>query len=222
MRLVMQYVPRNVGRKVRYVNISSEARAAELHTALRLLELSRLVTRVHHSSANGIPLGAEANDKHFKPLMLDIGLCNHLCGLNLTDAEALLTVNEGGLAEQFVGQELRSSCPRFQDHGLFYWHREEKYANAEVDYLYALNEQVVPVEVRAGKTGSLKSLHVFLAEKNRDLAVRLNMDRPSIGTFPATVSDKGNQRVIHFSLLSLPLYLATQMDRLLREQLSTH
>lgn len=79
---------------------------------------------------------------------------------------------EGGLAEQFVGQELRSAGPAFEERALYYWHREAKNANAEVDYLCAYQDRVVPVEVRAGTSGSLKSLQVFLAEKGRELAVR--------------------------------------------------
>ena len=219
MRQVLRYIPRNIGRKVRYVNISRDARADELRTALELLELSRIVTLVRHSSANGIPLGAEASESHFKPLLLDIGLCNNLCGLSLPDAAELLTVQEGGLAEQFVGQELRSLGPAFEEHPLFYWHREAKNANAEVDYLWAHEANVIPVEVRAGTSGSLKSLQVFLAEKERNFAVRLNMDRPSLGSFSAAVGGQGGVRNVSYTLLSVPLYLAGQLDRLLHEYL---
>ncbi|MCB1069669.1 MAG: ATP-binding protein [Kiritimatiellae bacterium] len=219
MRDVLRYVPRNIGRKLRYVNISREVRSAELRTALELLELSRVVTVVRHTSANGIPLGAEASESHFKPLLMDIGLCNNLCGLSLPDASELLTVQEGGLAEQFVGQELRAAASSFQEHPLFYWHREQKNANAEVDYLRAYEDQIVPVEVRAGSSGSLKSLQVFLAEKNRGFAARLNMDKPSIGTFTASIGGKNGSIGLTYTLLSLPLYLAGQLDRLLREHL---
>ncbi|NQT94035.1 MAG: ATP-binding protein [Lentisphaerae bacterium] len=220
MRHVLRYVPRNIGRKLRYVNISREVRSADLRTALELLELSRIVTLVRHTSGNGIPLGAEASESHFKPLLMDIGLCNNLCGLSLPDASELLTVQEGGLAEQFVGQELRTSGQAFQEHPLFYWHREQKNANAEVDYLRAHEDQIVPVEVRAGSSGSLKSLQVFLAEKKRGVAARLNMDKPSIGSFTAAIGSKGGTRDLTYTLLSLPLYLAGQLDRLLREHLS--
>jgi hypothetical protein len=217
MRQVFHYVPRSIGRKVQYVNINRDARAAELKTAIELLELARIVTLVRHSSANGVPLGAEVSESRFKPLLLDIGLCSNLCGLGLPDAAALLTAYEGGLAEQFVGQELRAVGPVFEEHPLFYWHREEKNANAEVDYLRACQDNVVPAEVRAGTSGSLKSVHMFLAEKRRSFAVRFNMDRPSFGSFSVDVGGKNGVRNISFELLSLPLYLAGQADRLIRE-----
>lgn len=219
MRQVLRYIPRNIGRKVRYVNISRDIRAEELRTALELLELSRIVTLVRHTSANGVPLGAEASESHFKPLLLDIGLCNNLCGLSLSAAVALLTVQEGGLAEQFVGQELRNLGAAFDEHPLFYWHREEKNANAEVDYLWVHENNVIPVEVRAGTSGSLKSLQVFLAEKKRNFAVRLNLDRPSLGTFASAIGENGGVRSVSYTLLSLPLYLAGQLARLVREHL---
>jgi uncharacterized protein len=220
MRQVLRYVSRNIGQKVRYVNISREARANELRTALELLELSRIVTLVRHSSANGVPLGAEVSENHFKPLLLDIGLCNHLCGLNLPDAANLLGAQEGRLAEQFIGQEFRALAPAFEERPLFYWHREATNSNAEVDYLYALEDNVIPVEVKAGTSGSLKSIQMFLAEKKRSFALRFNMDRPSLGSFSTDIGGKAGVKNISYTLLSLPLYLAGQTDRLLREHSS--
>ena len=102
---------------------------------------------------------------------------------------------------------------------MFYWHREQKNANAEVDYLRAHEDHIVPVEVRAGSSGSLKSLQVFLAEKKSDFAVRLNMDKPSIGSFTASIGGKDGTSDLRYTLLSLPLYLIGQLDRLLHEHL---
>lgn len=217
MHQVLHFVPRNIGQKVRYVNINRDVRAGELKTAMELLELSRIVSLVRHSSGNGVPLGAEASESHFKPLLLDIGLCNNLCGLSLPDARDLLGAQEGRLAEQFIGQELRALPPYFEERPLFYWHREAKNANAEVDYLCAHGNNIIPVEVRAGTWGSLKSVQVFLAEKKRTLAARFNMDRPSKGSFSTDIGGKTGVKNISFTLLSLPLFLAGQTDRLLRE-----
>ncbi len=219
MRRVLRHIPLSIGRKVRYVNIDRETRAVDLRTALELLELAGFVSLVRHSSANGVPLGAEASESHFKPLLLDIALCGNLCGFSLPDESELLTVHEGSLAEQFVGQELRAIGPSFAERSLFYWHREAKNANAEVDYLWTQEGNVIPVEVRAGTSGSLKSTHVFLAEKARRFAVRFNMDRPSIGDFTVALGSKAKAQAVSFTLLSLPLYLAGQLDRLVREQL---
>ena len=220
MRLVLHYAARNIGQKMRYVNISRETRSENLRTALELLELSRIITLVRHSSANGVPLGAEVSESHFKPLLLDIGLCNHLCGLSLPDSADLLGAQEGRLAEQFIGQQFRALAPAFEERPQFYWHREAKNANAEVDYLYTIEDHVIPVEVKAGTSGSLKSIQMFLAEKKRSFALRFNMDSPSIGTFSTDLGGKAGVKNISYTLLSLPLFLAGQTDRLLHEHAS--
>lgn len=217
MRKVFGFIPKSIGKKIRYVKIDREARAKDLRAALELLELAGLVSLVRHSSANGVPLGAEAEGSWFKPLLLDIGLVSNLSGLRLPARTDLLTAQEGALAEQLVGQELRALGPGFAESPLYYWHREAKNANAEVDYLWALNDVVIPVEVRAGTSGSLKSIHTFLAEKGRGFAVRFNMDRPSLGTFTVNLGSSRGRQSVTYKLLSLPLYLAGQMDRLVRE-----
>ncbi len=80
------------------------------------------------------------------------------------------------------------------------------------------HDKVIPVEVRAGTSGSLKSTHVFLAEKARRFAVRFNLGRPSMGDFTVEIGGKTGAQTVSFTLLSLPLYLAGQFDRLIREQ----
>jgi len=62
------------------------------------------------------------------------------------------------LAEQFVGQEILAT----NDQDLFYWSREAKSSHAETDYLIEKEGKIIPVEVKSGKGGSLKSLHLLL------------------------------------------------------------
>jgi predicted AAA+ superfamily ATPase len=217
MRSILEFVPRNVGRKVKYVRIDPDSRSAELKVAFELLELTRLVHRVRHTSANAVPLAAEASETHFKPLFLDLGLCNRLCGLSWYEAEDLLTVMEGALAEQFVGQELRRLGHLFEERALFYWHREAKSANAKVDYLWPRGSDIVPLEVKAGATGSLKSMQVFLHEKAGHFGVRFNLDVPSRTDCTAGLRTGKGRTKVEFELMSLPLYLCDQLDRLLAE-----
>jgi len=212
---VMQYVPRAIGKKVKYVNIDRSLRSAVLKEAFELLAMSKIVHLVQKSSGNGVPLDAEVFPHVFKPLFLDIGLANHICGLNLIEPEELITVYEGGLAEQFIGQELLNLGYPFEESRLYYWSREEKNANAEIDYLLSYQNTVIPLEVKAGKTGSLKSLHLFLYDKGLHQGLRYNMDQPSIGRFKAKVRIKKKEGAFAFTLLSLPLYLAGHMDRLM-------
>lgn len=215
VRQTYRHAAENVGRKLKYVNVSREQRAAEVRQALALLVQSRMVHLVYHTSANGLPLGAERDEKHFKPLFLDVGLVNRLCGLELAGAEELITINAGALAEQFVGQQLLCSASPLETPQMFYWAREAKNANAEVDFVVSRHQDILPVEVKAGKTGTLRSLFQFLLEKKRSRAVRLSMGPLALDT----VKLPGDTRQTA-QLLSLPLYLTGQLNRLLAEAFS--
>ena len=93
-----------------------------------------------------------------------------------------------------------------------YWNREQKSSSAEVDYLVAYEDKVVPVEVKAGKTGTLKSLQVFVAEKKAPVALRFNAMPPSCSRQETSIAGKDK---VPFMLISLPLYLVGQARRLI-------
>jgi predicted AAA+ superfamily ATPase len=120
------------------------------------------------------------------------------------------------LAEQFIGQELIASGKSFIDTELFYWMREEKNANAEIDYIYQHNNTLYPVEVKAGKTGTLKSLHVYLYEKKLTTGIRFNLDQPSMGNFSISMRNLGTEDTLNYKLISLPIYLCSELDSILK------
>jgi len=92
--------------------------------------------------------------------------------------------------------------------------RQKHHTSSEVDYLLQIGTDIVPVEVKAGKTGKLKSLHVFLLEKNRNFALRFNADIPSILDTKTCISTKESR---DYRLVSLPFYLVGQAQRLCHE-----
>jgi len=212
-------IPLLVGQKFMYRNVDHEERSRELGRALDLLCMARVAHRVRHTAANGVPLGAEADDRKFKALFMDVGLLCRSCGLSVLDIEGAadpLLVNSGAVAEQFVGQHLLFAGEPYAEPELFCWMREKRQSNAEVDYLLAVGGKVVPVEVKAGKTGALRSLQAFLREKERDFALRFNSDVPSLFDAETSLSGGGNRP---FRLLSLPLYMSGQALRLCRENM---
>lgn len=216
VQLVFDRLPTMVGRKFKYAHVSQEHRSTDLAAALQQLCMARVAHKVLHTSANGVPLGAEADERHFKTLYLDVGLmCTalHLGPLDLR-REALTLVNDGALAEQFVGQHLLYSGASYEAPALHYWNREAKSSSAEIDYLIDFGQQIVPVEVKSGRTGTLKSLHYFLKEKQRAFGLRFNGDTPSLLSTSTRLPD---QTEIQYELLSLPLYLVGQTRRLLEE-----
>ena len=214
VQIVFDKLPSLVGRKFKYSHVSHEHRAAELAAALQQLCMARVAYKVHHTSANGVPLGAEAEERNFKVLYMDVGLMCSALHLGLLDLrrEDLSLVNNGATAEQFIGQHLLYSCAWYETPNLYYWMREAKSAAAEVDYIIAAGQQVVPVEIKAGKTGTLKSLHRFLLEKQRSFALRFNGDVPSL---MRGSTQMGDETRLEFELLSLPLYMVGQARKLL-------
>ena len=87
------------------------------------------------------------------------------------------------------------------------------HTEAEIDYLIQSGNQVVPIEVKAGKTGTLKSLQVFMVEKKPDLAIRFNSDLPSVMQVKTSVKLADGMNDVDFELISLPLYLVPELNR---------
>lgn len=213
LRKVFKKIPLLVGQKLKYVNIDREEQSKPLAQALNLLSLAKVCQCVYGTQAGGIPLGAQIDERIFKVLFIDVGLMSASCGLRLTDLELvddLNMVNQGGVSEQFIGQQLLTTTPYYQAPELYYWMREKRGTEAEIDYLTAMGTQIIPIEVKSGKTGSLRSLHFFAAQKKSKSALRFNSDTPSIATVHS-LFDKNHV----FKLISLPFYLVNQWQRVM-------
>ena len=211
LQRVLSAIPRLMGKKFTYSRVDANERAEPLRKALELLERARVCHRVRARDATGVPLGAEVRDRVFKMLHLDVGLASAALGLSveyLRTAADIALVNEGALAEQLVGQALRCLEPAFKEPETYYWCRSRRGSEAELDFVVQHGPQVVPIEVKAGSTGGLKSLHAFMASRKLQLAVRFNADPPSVTEVDMLTT--GGERAA-YTLLSLPIYLVSQL-----------
>jgi len=114
--------------------------------------------------------------KKFKVLFFDIGVAQALLGLDirplLLDPD-ITQINAGAIAELFTGLEIIGySDPSFRAN-IYYWHREAKSSNAELDYLISCKEALIPIEVKGSQTGRMYSLKRFLLEKNLEIGYRI-------------------------------------------------
>jgi len=194
-------------------HVSSEA----LKKALNLLCMARICHKISATHANGIPLGGDMKEKYFKAILLDTGLASASLDIKLhqlRQLDAVTLVNQGGISEQLVGQLLRTIDPTYKDPCLYYWLREEKNAQAEIDYLLQYDGRIIPIEVKSGRTGSLKSLHYLMHLKGLSQAMRINADLPSIVEVKTKVHSGAEVR---YQLLSIPFYFIGQVQRLLAE-----
>ena len=217
LEAVFASLPLQMGKKFSYAEVDRESRAREIGAAVELLRKAMVLTRVNRSPGDGVPLGAGEDRRNFKAYGLDIGLCARQLGLSI--ASLRLPVDErfiagrGGFCEQFVAENLKCAEPEHVEHVLYHWTRTKPGSDAEVDFLVQVGAEVVPVEVKAGATGSMKSLHRYLIEKQRDFGVRINGDRPSY--VKTTYADE--KGTVHpFRLLSLPFYMCGQLKRLVQ------
>lgn len=220
LQTLFNYVPRSVGQKVKYSNISRDETAREMRAAIDMLSKARVISPVVHSHCSGLPIDAESVPTTYKLLFLDVGLMNHACGLDwlaVSSFDERSLVNEGAMAEQFIGQHLlyrEEGMPR-----LYYWLRERKTKNAEVDYVISRGERIVPIEVKAGKSGTLRSLHQFVFHKNVELAIRFDLNPISIQRVEHKLETNTS---VAFDLLSVPLYMVGQLNRLIDQYRTGH
>lgn len=212
---ILSSIPRQLGGKFVYSQANSHVGSTNLKQALDLIVKARIGHQVFSTAANGLPLDAEIKERFFKVILLDCGLINSTLGLSLhqlSSISELILINSGAVAEQLVGQQLRTNFPSFSSPSLYYWHRAEKSSNAEIDYVIQHNHYIIPIEVKAGTTGSLKSLHLFMKEKQSKLAIRINSGQPSFTPVHVKTSHGSN---VEYNLLSIPFYLIGQLPRLL-------
>lgn len=212
-------VPKLLGEKFVFSRVNAQAQANSIKQCLELLCRARVCHRVSACAGNGVPLASEMKEKYFKSILLDVGLCSASLGLNYSHIQSpddLFLINSGGIAEQVVGQLLRTINPFYLEPALFYWLRDEPGYSAEIDYLIQHGNKVIPIEVKAGSTGSLKSLHIFMELKNYQLAARINADLPS--KTPVSVKNRIGKK-INYTLLSIPFYLTGQISRLVSENM---
>jgi predicted AAA+ superfamily ATPase len=179
LREVFKSVVEQNGQKFVYSKTSTELNHLQVKNALELLTMAGLIIPITHSAANGIPLGAEINHKIRKYIVFDSGIFQRVVGLNLS--EVLLgndfqSINKGAIAELTVGLELIKSASCYQRQTLYYWHREAKSSNAEVDYLIQQGEKIVPIEVKAGTKGSMQSLYLFMETKGIRKGTRVSQE----------------------------------------------
>ena len=196
-----QKAPSLIGQTLKYVNFDRDARALNIKTALEQLEWAGLIHRVHAVTGDGLPLAAHAKDRPGKIILHDIGIMQASLGGPMTPSkdDDITGIYRGAIAEQFVGQELVALAPQYEPAWLAYWERSALNSQAEVDYVMTIDSKVIPLEVKSGKSGRLKSLHLFMQEKKTPIGLRVS-SRPL---------------ELEGQILSVPFYMVSEIPRLL-------
>lgn len=206
LQLIFNKTPQLVTKQLKYSEISRDIQSRELKRSLQKLIEANLLYQTFATKATNLPLNALINPKKFKLLFLDTGLIQRRSNI---DAEILaqgnlLSNHHGCIAEHFVGQELLANQAVLQPPEIYYWERDVRGSSAEVDYVTDVGDQIIPVEVKAGASGKLKSLKLFM--QSHDTSLGVHIATHSFG--------------IKNNIVTLPLYLSSELKRLLRVKLN--
>ena len=138
---------------------------------------------------------------------MDLGGARQLTELIIAGTAEDL-VNKGGLTEMVLGWELiKYNNPRSQ-HDLYYWENVAEGTRSEVDYFMVKDLKVLPIECKAGVSGKMKSLHLFMSQKQLTFAVRCSLENFSM----IENRDKQNGDVVR-RISVLPLFAISNLYR---------
>lgn len=202
---VFEAIPTHLGNKFIYSHIDENVRTESIKNALNLLETAGIALYCHHTSAQNPPLGAMRNDKKFKVFYFDIGIAQRILGLDVKQwlLNPLKLSNQGEITEQFVAQEMVAYSRFSKKYSLYYWHREAKSSNAEVDFIVLKDGEIIPIEVKSATKGQMKSLNLFLdSHPHSKFGLKI-----SLGPFAK------QDRLIELPLYALESWFSDPIDR---------
>jgi len=196
---------REAGSRIRFNGFGASAYGSrEMGEALRTLEKAKIIYLIYPTTQTKLPYQPDLK-KSPRLQVLDTGMVNFLAGIQkeVFSTPDLLDVYNGKIIEHVVNQELMAANKDQLNKPLF-WVREKEGASAELDFLVVVDGKGIPVEVKSGKTGKLKSLHQYIEMSDSPLAIRLYAGKFQIDKLQ-TPSGKT------FTLLNMPYFLACKI-----------
>ena len=184
----------------------SNYRSREVGEAIRSLDLAGIIRLIYPSTSIEPPIVTNLR-KRPRLQFLDTGLLNNSLNLqgDLLKESDMNSFHRGKIAQHLVTQQLISieETIRYNPH---FWVREEKDSNSEVDFIYQYGGYVIPIEVKSGKQGRLRSLHQFMERSKHHFAIRL-----FAGEYSVEQATTPNGTPYH--LMNLPYFLATKIPQ---------
>jgi predicted AAA+ superfamily ATPase len=194
------------GKRIKFQGFgNSNYKSREMGESLRTLEKALLLQLIYPCTTSTVPLIPDIK-KSPRLQILDTGLLNYFVGIQkeIIGTNDLNSIYQGTLIEHLIGQEILA----FQFNALstlHFWVREKKESTAEVDYIFQYENLIIPIEVKSGKEGTLKSLHSFMDLAPHDMAIRFYAGSLHI-------SDAISQNGKKYQILNLPYYLGSQIE----------
>jgi predicted AAA+ superfamily ATPase len=214
IRHLIRNGPLEAGSRIKFEGFGhSNYSSRDVGEAFRILEKTMLLRLIYPLSNTDAPFMPNLK-KSPRLQFLDTGLVNYFSGIQ-QEFFALADLNNlyrGRIAEHMVGQ-LLMAMQTSPLSSLLFWARDKAQSNAEVDFIVPFEKSLVPVEVKSGKTGTLRSLHQFMDDVSHDFAIRL-----FAGSLQEDYVMTPNQK--RYRLISCPYYLAGSLPLIIERYFS--
>ncbi len=216
IKFIMETAPLYMDQRVKFQNFGNSGYGSrDVAKAFRNLDLAKIIQIIYPTTDMERPIKPDLR-KSPRLQFLDTGLVNYTIGIQaeLLSMEDLSPAFKGAMIPHIITQELISlnTIKNIKPH---FWVRDKKQATAEVDLLFQYADKVIPIEVKSGATGSLRSLHQFMDRSNHPYAVRMYA-----GEFKIQKSITFNGTP--FILMNLPYYLGTKLPEYIEYLLEHH
>ncbi|WP_158861320.1 ATP-binding protein [Lunatibacter salilacus] len=205
IRHLMETAPLALDQRIKFQGFgNSNYRSREVGECFRSLEHARILRLIYPTKDLKPPVQADIK-KAPRVQMLDTGLVNYTLGIQgqLLGMEDFGSAYKGSLIPHLVTQEL-ISLQVYSDQKPNFWVREKNQSSAEVDLVYVWQDKIIPIEIKSGATGSLRSLHQFVEIADHPYAVRIY---GGIFQVEKTQTPQGKP----YLLMNLPYYLGTKI-----------
>lgn len=200
---VMATAAFTIDQRIKFHNFgNSTYRSREVGEALRNLSQAKIIQLIYPTTVTEAPIQPDFK-KSPRLQFLDTGILNYILGISsqLVLLEDLSDSYKGAIIPHIITQEILSlktkgaSLPNF-------WVREKNQSSSEVDLVYNYNNRIIPIEIKSGNSGSLKSLHQFIERTNHPYAVRIYAGEFKI---EQTTTPNGTP----YLLMNLPYFLGS-------------
>lgn len=182
----------------------SNYKSREVGEAMRSLDMAHIVQLIYPSTTTKPPIETDFK-KRPRLQFLDTGLLNHALQIQveMIGIENLNVLYKGRIVQHLLTQELMAQhhLPSYKPH---FWVREKINSQAEVDLLYQYQQFIIPIEVKSGATGTLRSLFQFMDACDHSFAIRILGNQYSIDQLQTSNGKP-------FLLMNLPYYLGTKI-----------
>jgi uncharacterized protein len=209
IRHIMSTAHLGLDARIKFQNFgNSNYRSREVGEAFRNLDDAKVIQLIYPTTDTSPPILPDLK-KSPRLQFLDTGLINHELNIQaeMLAMEDLNNAYKGAVIPHLVAQELMSLNTSKSVKPIF-WVREKNQSSAEVDIVVQFNKMVIPIEIKSGKEGKLKSLHQFIEGAPHPYAVRMYSGKFSIEEHTTRSGKK-------YFLMNIPYYLSTKLNEYL-------